>query len=1046
MQYFPKWGFFVVVIALVGIILTTLYLVDLVPKQSDEQVHKAHPKPPKKLAKKQRADYWFYRLRDPKTNEIPAGIRHAEMLYARLLPKKEYNNARIEGENPFAWKEIGPYDVGGRTRALAQDRRNPDIIIAGGTSGGVWKSDNGGASWTPKTPNTHNLSITSLVQNPNMPDEWFYSMGELVGNSAGDRGFKAPYAGSGLFRSADNGESWNYLQYEATEFPTNWQKVENPATSFTNNNTNAFNFTLRIAISPTSSSIFVASNNYGILRSDDAGETFELILGAQQRAEVGRFRFSDISIASDGKLIAALSGKKQDGAGIFISENNGNTWENITPSDFPETHERTLLAHAPSNPMAAYSLTHTGNSTRRDDSPYRIDDVRFFKYNLANNTAEDRSANLPDYGNVGVFATQGNYNMVLEVKPDDEDFVLVGGINLFRSDNGFATRARTSDPNLHWIGGFHNDNRGGYGNDNHHPDQQGLWFDVENPDILISATDGGLSRTTVTDAGIVWESLNNGYNVTQFYTVAIANWTDFVMGGTQDRGTPLLGFASNQTQLSPQIFDLTRADGAYCAFDRNKPLIYASSQNGFMGRFKIQGNSIVWSYIYPSEAQDQNFINPFILDPADNNKMYYLGGNTIWRQDNLAVLPDYINGTMQGWQQAVSLNLNSRNYFISAISASEKNPAQRLYFAASSYRNFRPILYRLDNAHSARNSRGREIPLPNDIPNGAFISAIAINPQNADEILIALSNYNIVSLYHSADGGDTFTAVEGNLAGNESLPGPSVRHALIHTHKGKTTYLVGTSIGVFSTEILDANATEWVQEGTAELGNAVVTMLEARPKDGTLAVSTHGRGIFIGFAEQAFFDGLEEPLELIAKNPTKMGFTLEWSEVEDATSYEVQVSTTPNFTQIVNDFNPRSVSQNRLIIEDELLPNTQYFARVKAMNNTRNSFYSHSVEIRTLADNEAVTGLVDMSKMPGLSLYPNPTSGNLKLRLPAPLATQEWQLRMTDSKGAIIFEQKATVEYINEELRQQVPYLPNGLYILHLQNAEHKGSLKFIKE
>ncbi len=121
---------------------------------------------------------------------------------------------------------------------------------------------------------------------------------------------------------------------------------------------------------------------------------------------------------------------------------------------------------------------------------------------------------------------------------------------------------------------------------------------------------------------------------------------------------------------------------------------------------------------------------------------------------------------------------------------------------------------------------------------------IAINPANSNEILVVLSNYKLVGLYHSSNGGQSFTAVEGNLVGTESN-GPSLRSATILPLPATTIYFLGTSTGVYSTNLLDGSSTIWSQEGADEIGNVVVEDITSRTSDYKVAAGTHGRGIFI---------------------------------------------------------------------------------------------------------------------------------------------------------------------------------------------------------
>ena len=153
---------------------------------------------------KGRAEYFFNMLRDPSINQIPRDIYSKERQFLESL------NAKRKGVNdPFEWKEVGPNDIGGRTRAVAFDSRNPDIILAGGASGGLWKSNDGGQTWSKKTDISSHFAISALTQNPLNQDEWFYSTGEFSGSASANG---ASFYGLGIFTSTDNGETWNQIE------------------------------------------------------------------------------------------------------------------------------------------------------------------------------------------------------------------------------------------------------------------------------------------------------------------------------------------------------------------------------------------------------------------------------------------------------------------------------------------------------------------------------------------------------------------------------------------------------------------------------------------------------------------------------------------------------------------------------------------------------------------------------------------------------------------------------------------------------------------
>ncbi|MCB0737122.1 MAG: hypothetical protein KDC92_06385, partial [Bacteroidetes bacterium] len=98
------------------------------------------------------------RLQDPETGEIPENILAEEMAYAQTLP------VNSKSFKTGAWKQRGPYNIGGRTRALAMDVRNPEVLLTGGVSGGVYRSENGGESWTQVTGSDHLKSVTHIIQ------------------------------------------------------------------------------------------------------------------------------------------------------------------------------------------------------------------------------------------------------------------------------------------------------------------------------------------------------------------------------------------------------------------------------------------------------------------------------------------------------------------------------------------------------------------------------------------------------------------------------------------------------------------------------------------------------------------------------------------------------------------------------------------------------------------------------------------------------------------------------------------------------------------
>ncbi len=815
-------------------------------------------------AKKARYDYFFRLLRNPQTNTIPSNLRSRELNHAKPMPSFRELQQTLKSQSPntqvaegFNWQLAGPPAVGGRTRALGIDQRNPNILVAGGVSGGIWKSTNGGDSWTLRTPDFESFSVTALDQDPTNPDTWYYGGGEFLGNSASAPG--AIYRGPGIYKSTDNGDTWTLLP--TTDANVNGQ-FDSP-----------YDYISKLVVSPTTGSVFFSSNGFGVFRSTD-GQNFPgtPVIGSRANQV-----YSTVDVAPNGRLVAVISedsfdqGNQTNDPGVFISNDDGDTWTEVTPNAFPNQYGRSVATFAPSNPDIVYVFTQKFNSNTNQG-------VGFFKIDLSDDpeTASDRAGNLPDFGEpVGGVNLQGGYNMTVSVKPDDPDVVTVGATNLFRSFDGFAT-APSDDSDAtkdqFWIGGYGKPNNVSQYPDQH-PDQHVQVYDPTNPDRLWVGHDGGLSVTDDIEASAVtWTDRNDGYIVTQFYDASIPEESEAdntgqrnirLMGGTQDNGTPFFRFEGPQIDV-PNSFDISSGDGAYSFFTEN--FIYVSTQRGLVRRWATDSNGDIanpFAFVHPSVSTGQLFIHPYTIDPNDEGIMYYPStneGGTSGQADDLSsiyrntevdeVSNQSSGGTSQGWERLDETQLPA-GYLISALEVS-RVPADVLYYGGSS-NSQAPIIKRLDNASNS-NDEAQDISIP-EAPAGAFVHDIAINPANSNDVLVVMSNYNIEGLYHTLDGGQNWTMVEGNLEGSNNPSstnlGPSLRSATIVPSSSGAIYILATSTGIYATQNIDGDNTQWGREsgfdgGSADIGFSVVENITSRFSDGDVAVGTHGRGMFVG--------------------------------------------------------------------------------------------------------------------------------------------------------------------------------------------------------
>ncbi|MCZ2355256.1 MAG: T9SS type A sorting domain-containing protein [Bacteroidia bacterium] len=762
-------------------------------------------------------------LRDPKTGTIPRNIRSLELRFAQTLPKRDNKVA------DFVWQSRGPWNVGGRTRALAMDVTNENTLIAGGVSGGIWKSIDAGQSWEKITQADQHPGVSCLVQDTRLgkTNIWYYGTGEAYGNSASASG--AYFLGQGVFKSTDNGASWSVLSSttsaNTTTFDQTWDLVWN----------------IQIDPSNTTEDEVYAATYGSIFRSINGGASWSLVRGSA----FNRFSyFTDVAVTSTGVVYAALS---SDGLqkGVWRST-DGVNWTNILPANFPADYERIVIGIDPNREDVVWFLAHTpnyGQKTTNFEGDEEYNSLWKYTYLSGNGSGnegiwEERSAALPDNGGqFGNFNAQGGYNFFVKVMQGDTNMVFVGGTNLFRSTDAFKTKSLVQH-----CGGYKPGTVMPYFElyPNQHPDQHGIIFSPSNKKVAYSNADGGLYKTNDITASpsITWESLNRGYITCQLYTIAVnhqKHGDKTIIGGYQDNGS----WWGNQASPTAVWTMPSSGDGSYCYILNDGQECYFSRQQGKMLRMNVnnQGQATGWVRIDPAGGSGYQFINPFVLNPQNERQIYLAGGKQLWFNSDVSQIPmnNTWDSTTINWQK-VGDTLVTGKY--SAIGVDPQTPT-RVYAGTDEGQ-----LFRIENAQST-NPTIAEI-TDSNFPFPGYINCIAIDPKNPDNLMIVFTNYGALSLFYSTDKGNTWTSVGGNLEQNPngSGNGPSCRWVTIAQVDTSLWYFVGTSTGLYSTNTLNGSATTWVQEGQDVIGNTVVVMMDYRPSDGYFVVATHGSGIF----------------------------------------------------------------------------------------------------------------------------------------------------------------------------------------------------------
>jgi hypothetical protein len=500
---------------------------------------------------------------------------------------------------------------------------------------------------------------------------------------------------------------------------------------------------------------------------------------------------------------------------------------------------------------------------------------------------ENRTQSMPGGGDGSInnfpfsFVVYGGYTFTMGVKPDNEEVVFLGGMNAYRSLNGFADKLTTT-----YIGGYPYDMDSIH---QLHPDQHGITFLPSNPAILFMANDGGISITKncmADSSDMIWERLNNKLTTTQFYSIAIdhgSSGDDWVLGGLQDNNW-YYTVTDDPSELWFNIdicYDgfatCVAPDWEYCAISAYSGNIWTTRFDQSMHATDIfpQLPDTLLKYYDPAMGSNAlfPFYQNFALDPNNYETFYLPTLTSIWRKDNLKAAAYDTTLRNSGWSHLSNVNVGSASE-ISCIAIS-KVPANRLYYGTNLGK-----VFRLDDA-------GTGNPIPVNItgktfPANGFVAFIDANPDNADHLMVTFSNYGVQSLFHSSDGGSTWTAVGGNL---EEYPdgsgdGPSIRCTKLLSYQGKKIIFAGTSCGLFSTTALKGDATVWTKEGATTIGNVIVDMVDTRQTDGFIAIGTHGNGVYsTWFNSASGMDNEQASLSLqvgnIYPNPVNNEATLE---------------------------------------------------------------------------------------------------------------------------------------------------------------------------
>lgn len=487
------------------------------------------------------------------------------------------------------WIELGPAPITGlsytgRISAVACSRTDPNLYFVAAADGGVWRTIDGGASWTPITDHLPTTAIGALALHPHDENVVYAGSGEA--NFANHSRY-----GLGLYRSTDGGDTWTTLAEDVFAGRCFSAIVINPRRPST----------LWAAVTRAGGFPELAAAKghpqalgpVGVFRSDDGGETWKQLAGGLPALSATSLTLDptdpEVVYAGIGHIFGDVSN------GVYKSLDGGASWSRLSVGLPDATVGRVTVAVAPGDPSRLYALI-----TRPADAAGGSASM-LGAYRSLDGGASWVLLPLPN-----IQATYGWYLSVVCVHPDDEDIVFMGGVPLRRSLNGGQSWATVTPP---------------------HVDLHAAAWDAAGR--LVVGDDGGVHRSA--NLGSSWTALNAGLGAVQFYAGLSPHPSDdlILFGGTQDNGTnrrttagvgwtQVLGGDGGWTQIHP--FDPSRVFAEF----QGTGNLYRSINGGTS--FSFSGSGIVGS--------DRNcFLPPYLVDPHQPDRMLY-ATHRVYRSTN----------------------------------------------------------------------------------------------------------------------------------------------------------------------------------------------------------------------------------------------------------------------------------------------------------------------------------------------------------------------------------------------------------------------------
>jgi photosystem II stability/assembly factor-like uncharacterized protein len=695
----------------------------------------------------------------------------------------------------LAFRNIGPALMSGRISDIVIHPKRKSLWYVAVGSGGVWKTENAGMTWTPIFDSQSSYSVGCLSLDPSNSDTVWVGTGENVS------GRHVGY-GDGVFKSLNGGKTWTNMGLKGSEHIA------------------------RILVDPRNSAVvYVAAEGplwssggeRGLYKSGDGGKTWTLSLSISGDTGVTSAEFDssnpDILYAAAyqrRRTVAAFMGGGPESA-ILKSEDAGKTWRKLTVGLPSGDVGKIGLAVSPIDPRVVYATI--------EASP---DERGFYR-------SADRGESFEKRNPIISGGTGPHYYQEIFADPNVFDRVYQMAPGMTVTHDGGKTFIRVDEKNKH--------------GDNH-----ALAFLPGDPDYLLNGSDGGVYESR--DGGRTWRFFEN-LPVTQFYKVALDNALPFynVHGGAQDNGSQLGPSRTlNANGISNFDWSITYgADGYASAIDPTDPnTLYIEWQEGNLLRYDKKSHETITISPKPGPGEPPlrfNWDSPVLVSSHAHTRIFYASQN-VWKSEDRGdswtrISPDLTRNIFRltqpimgkTWSADALWDHGAMSMFSTISTLSESPLVEGLLYAGTD-----DGLIQVTEDGGANWRKIDKLP---GVPDNFFVNKIRASGIDKDVVFVALDAHKTGDfkpyLLRSDDRGRTWTSIAGDL------PARTIVWSIAQDHLKKGLLFAGTEFGLYAT--LDGGK-RWLK-----LGGGVPTIsfrdIEIQERENDLVGASFGRGFFI---------------------------------------------------------------------------------------------------------------------------------------------------------------------------------------------------------